>query len=466
VVDGGRMSRLRFAAAYVAMIVVAAVAYFAIRSQGLGLVPAMPVRAEPTAGLGESALAAVLLALAVITIVARALGAAFERWLGQPRVIGEIVAGIVLGPSVLGAISPRAYALLLPSDAAGYLGLLAKVGVVLFMFLVGLELNPSAIRKASRATLAISHASILVPFLLGSLLALGLYTAYGTADVGFTTFSLFLGISLSVTAFPVLARILRDWRVQNTELGVMALACAAVNDATAWTLLALVVGVANGQLATAALTLPAVAGYLAVMILVVRPLLKRLSAREESREGPLEHATLAMVFVAMLISAWMTESIGIHALFGAFLLGALVPHDGRLATDLRMRLEDVVVVLFLPAFFAFTGMRTQLGLLSSWSDWGWCAVIIAVATLGKVGGSAITARLNGMDARASAAIGILMNTRGLMELIVLNIGLDLGVITPTLFAMLVLMAIATTFATSPLLRWFVGKEVFEERRAA
>ena len=460
------MTRFRFAAAYVAMIVVAVVAYFAIRSQGLGLVPSTPVGHEAPAGAGGSTLAVVLLALAVITILARSLGLAFERWLGQPRVIGEIVAGILLGPSVLGAISPQAYAQLLPASAAGYLGLLAKVGVVLFMFLVGLELNPKALRHASRATLAISHASILVPFLLGSLLALGVYPIYGTADVGFTTFSLFLGISMSVTAFPVLARILRDWKVQNTMLGAMALACAAVNDATAWTLLALVVGVANGQLATAALTVPAVLCYLAVMLFVARPLLKRLSAGEDAREGPPEQSTLAMVFVAMLLSAWMTESIGIHALFGAFLLGALVPHDGRLATDLRMRLEDVVVVLFLPAFFAFTGMRTQLGLLSSWADWGWCLLIIAVATLGKVGGSAITARLNHMDARSSAAIGILMNTRGLMELIVLNVGLDLGVITPTLFAMLVLMAVATTFATSPLLRWFVGKEVFEERRAA
>jgi Kef-type K+ transport system membrane component KefB len=460
------MSRLRFAAAYVTMIVVAVVAYFVIRSQGLAIVPAVAVRASSPAGGGDSALAVVLLALAVITIVARSLGLAFQRWLGQPRVIGEIVAGILLGPSVLGAISPQAYALILPASAAGYLGLLAKVGVVLFMFLVGLELNLVAIRNASRATLAISHASIVVPFLLGSLLALAVYPIYGTADVGFTTFSLFLGISLSVTAFPVLARILHDWRVQKTPLGVMALACAAVDDATAWTLLALVVGVANGKLRSAALTVPAVAGYLAVMFLVARPLLKRLSRREDAREGPLEQSTLAMVFVAMLLSAWMTESIGIHALFGAFLLGALLPHDGKLATDLRMRLEDVVVVLFLPAFFAFTGMRTQLGLLSSWTDWAWCLLIIAVATIGKVGGSAITARLNGMDNRSSAAIGILMNTRGLMELIVLNIGLDLGVITPTLFAMLVLMAIATTFATSPLLRWFVGAEVFEERRAA
>jgi Kef-type K+ transport system membrane component KefB len=460
------MSRFRFAAAYVAMIVVAVVAYFGIRSWGSALVPGVSTTSTHGSSGGDTSFATVLLALAVITILARALGLVFERWLGQPRVIGEIVAGIVLGPSLLGAVAPAAYALLLPPDAAGYLGLLAKVGVVLFMFLVGLELHAGELRHASRATLAISHASILVPFLLGSLLALGLYPIYATTDIRFTTFSLFLGISLSVTAFPVLARILRDWRVQNTPLGAMALACAAVNDATAWTLLALVVGVANGQLATAALTVPAVGGYLAVMFLLVRPFLKWLSRREDAREGPLEQSTLAMVFVSMLLSAWMTESIGIHALFGAFLLGALLPHDGRLATDLRLRLEDVVVVLFLPAFFAFTGMRTQLGLLSSWTDWGWCLLIIAVATIGKVGGSAITARLNGMDARSSAAIGILMNTRGLMELIVLNVGLDLGVITPTLFAMLVLMAIATTFATSPLLRWFVGTSVFEERRAA
>lgn len=446
-------SPARVALPYALMISVAVGAFFFIRHLGQDLVAPEPAATVAAAAKGADphTLATVLLALAVITVAARALGRLLHRTLGQPPVIGEIAAGLLLGPSVLGALAPSAYAALLPAGGAPFLGLLANVGVVLFMFLVGLELDTGTLRKASHHTLVISHASILVPFVLGSGLSLWLYPRYGTRDVDFTTFALFVGISMSVTAFPVLARILKDRRVQRTSLGVTALACAAVDDVSAWTLLALVVGVANAKLSSAALTIPVVLLYLAVMIWVGRPALRWLAAREERNEGVLSQDTLAAVFVALLVSSWVTETIGVHALFGAFLLGALLPHEGRLAEQLRTRIEDIVVVLFLPAFFAFTGMRTHLSLVSGGADWAVCGLIIAVATLGKFGGSFVAARLVGLGWRSSAALGILMNTRGLMELIVLNIGLDLGVLSPTLFAMFVMMALVTTFATTPVL---------------
>lgn len=448
---------------YAVLIAIGIGAYLLIRHQGVGLVAPHPPAAEPAGGGSHAnTLGVVLLALAVITVTARGLGYLFERTLHQPAVIGEIVAGLLLGPSVLGLVAPEVYAFLLPNDAAPYLGLLSKVGVVLFMFLVGLELDPVQIRRSSHATLAISHASIIVPFLLGSGLSLWLYPLYGTANVGFTTFSLFAGVALSVTAFPVLARILTDRGVSRTSLGVTALSCAAVDDVSAWTLLALVVGVANGTLASAALTLPIAIGYIAVMFLIARPMLARLAAREERTDQPLGHGPLATVFVGLLLSAWATETIGLHAMFGAFLLGAVMPHDGRLAEQVRARIEDIVVVLFLPAFFAFTGMRTHISLLAGIQDWMWCGLVILAATLGKFGGSFVAARFAGLGWRSSAAIGILMNTRGLVELIVLNIGLDLGVISPTLFAMFVIMALVTTFMTSPLLALVVGERGFRD----
>ena len=446
-----------FFVVYALVLVVAIGAYLGIRSQGMDLVAVHPPASEHAGGgTHANTLAVVLLALAVITITARGLGWVFERTLRQPAVIGEIVAGLLLGPSVLGWLAPDVYAWLLPSEAAPFLGLLSKVGVVLFMFLVGLELDLGQLRRSSHATLAISHASIVAPFLMGSALSLWLYPLYGTANVSFTTFSLFVGVSLAVTAFPVLARILTDRGISRTSLGVTALACAAVDDVSAWTLLALVVGVANGTLASAALTVPIAIGYIAVMFLVARPMLGRLSAAEQLREGPLGHGPLALVFVGMLFSAWATEQIGLHAMFGAFLLGAVMPHEGRLAEQTRGRIEDIVVVLFLPAFFAFTGMRTSVSLLDGVQDWMWCGLVILAATVGKFGGSLVAARFAGLGWRSSAAIGILMNTRGLVELIVLNIGLDLGVISPTLFTMFVLMALVTTFATSPLLALVVG----------
>jgi len=456
--------RLRTVVGYGLMLGSALLIYLWIRAKGEGLVAPAPdeLGAAPSPASHSSLLAHVLLALAVITLMARLVGGLFSRYLRQPPVIGEILAGIVLGPSVLGLIWPAAQNFLLPSESASYLGVISRVGVVLFMFLVGLELNPRILRGSTHATVAISHASIVFPFLLGAGLALGLYPVYSSSAVSFTVFSLFLGVSLSVTAFPVLARILTDRHVQGTKLGVTALACAAIDDVTAWTLLALVAGVASSQVSSAAWTVALTASYIAAMFVVVKPLVARWVAREQAARGPLSHTALAIVFAGLLLSAVATEAIGIHALFGAFLLGAILPHEGRLPEQIRSRLEDVVVVLFLPSFFAFTGMRTQIGLVGELRDWLVCGLIILVATLGKFGGSTLAARLVGLSWRQSSALGILMNTRGLMELIVLNLGLDMGVISPTLFTMLVLMAIVTTFATTPILDLILGKRGFED----
>ncbi len=453
---------------YSLMVVGAIAAYLAIRHTGSNL-PLPAPRDTPlqrsVSGRSEP-LEHVLLALAVICLFARLLGGLLQRFLHQPAVIGEIAAGLVLGPSVLGAIAPGAYEFLLPASAAPFLGILAKVGVVLFMFLVGLEVDGKLLRRNSHATLVISHASIVVPFLLGSSLALLLYTQYSTEDVGFTAFSLFLGVSMSITAFPVLARILADRGALKTPLGTMALGCAAFDDVTAWTLLALIVGFVSAEEGDAMRTVVYVTIYIVAMFAIVRPLLRALVAREDARGEAPRRTALAVTFGLLLLSAFATEAIGIHGLFGAFLLGALMPHEGHLAEQLRKGLGDVVVILLLPAFFAFTGMRTQIGLIQGAQDWAICLSIILVAVIGKFGGSTAAGRLVGMSWRDASAVGILMNTRGLMELIALNLGLDLGVITPKIFAMMVLMALATTFMASPILNLVLGERGFDGQEAA
>ncbi len=297
--------------------------------------------------------------------------------------------------------------------------------------------------------MAISHASIIAPFLLGATLALALYPRLSSRDVPFTSFALFLGAAMSITAFPVLARILTDRRIQRTTLGVLALGCAATDDVTAWCLLAFVVAVDRAAVGTAVPVLVLTAAFIAFMLLVVQPVAARLLAR--LGEVRLTPGGIALIFTALLLCAITTELIGIHAIFGAFLLGAVIPHDSPVAREFVAKLEDLVTVLLLPAFFAFTGMRTRIDLVSGLEQWLVCGLIILVATAGKFGGALAAARFTGLGWREAAGLGVLMNTRGLMELIVLNIGLDLGVISPTLFAMMVLMALVTTMATTPML---------------
>jgi Kef-type K+ transport system membrane component KefB len=424
--------------------------FLVVRWMGRDLAPpagAAVARAAVGSDSGQMLLH-VLLALAVIIAAARLCGAAF-RFLHQPPVIGEVLAGIALGPSLLGQLAPGLASYVLPPSVAPQLSVLAQVGVVLYMFLVGIELDLTALGRKAHAAVVVSHASIIVPFLLGAILALQLFPLLAPANVSFTNFALFLGVSMSVTAFPVLARILTDRRMHTTPLGVVALTCAAVDDVTAWCLLALLVAVTKAEPMSAVVTLVLSLVYIAVMISVARPALGRwVRARDD--QG-LTRSVMSVACVALLLSALVTEYIGIHAIFGAFMLGAMVPSGSRIARELLNRLEDIVVILFLPAFFAFTGMRTQIGLVTGAQAWVLCGLIILVATAGKFGGSMAAARLTGMSWRDAASLGILMNTRGLMELIVLNLGLDLGVISPTLFAMLVIMALVTTFATTPIL---------------
>ena len=387
-----------------------------------------------------------LLALALVIALGAAVGALFRR-MGQPPVIGEVVAGILLGPSLLGLLWPAAYAFVLPSSVAPLLGAVAQLGVVLYMFLVGLELNPARLKGQLGTTIAISGAGMVVPFVFGMAFAVWIYASASLPTVPLLSFSLFVGVAMSITAFPVLARILADLRLTHTELGILALACAAIGDVTAWCLLALVVSVANatgGGLFD--IVLPTLA-YIAVMLVVVRPIVAGPALRAEPSA-----ANITIVLIALLVSAFVTEAIGVHAIFGAFLLGAILPEDSRLASTIHERFAPLVTLLLLPAFFAFTGMRTEIGLLSTATDWLLCAAIIGVAVIGKFGGVAVVARAAGLGWRQAAGLGALMNTRGLMELIVLNVGLELGVITPRLFTMFVLMAIVTTMSTAPVLR--------------
>ena len=390
-----------------------------------------------------------LLALAAVVLTGRVLGRLF-RFIGQPPVIGEVVAGILLGPSLLGSVSHGAYTFLLPASVAPSLGLLAQLGVVLYMFLVGVELDTEGLKGQLRSTVGIAMTSIAVPFALGVWLATRLYEGLAPAGVPFTHFMLFLGVAMSITAFPVLARILADQGMTKTPLGRLALSCAAIGDVTAWCLLAVVVGVVQSREGSAAVTSILALAFIAFMFLVIRPGAVRLSKRWEGEEPARQAVALALV--AMLCSALATEAIGVHAIFGAFLLGAVIPHESRLARVLEERIEYLVTILLLPAFFAFTGMRTEIGLISGWGAWLTCAAIIVVATAGKFGGTLLGARVVGYDWGKASSLAILMNTRGLMELIVLNVGLDLGVISPALFTMLVVMALVTTIATTPVLK--------------
>lgn len=424
--------------------------FLGIRAVGSDLVaPATAAAAPGVKAAGGDVLFHVLLALAVVIITARICGALCQR-LHQPAVIGEVIAGLLLGPSLFGRIAPEAAAFLLPASIVPFLSVLAQIGVILFMFLIGLELNSDQFKERPRATVAISHTSIGLSFCLGSLLAVWLYPRLATSDVPFTVFALFLGVSLSFTAFPVLARILTDRGLRKTQLGTTALTCAAVDDVTAWCLLAFVIAVAQANVANAVITIGLTAVYLAVMLFVARPFIVRAVRAQELRQE-VSQTAFAVVVVGLLASTLATEALGIHAIFGAFLLGALIPHDSRLAHELTRKIEDLVVVLLLPAFFAVTGLRTELGLVQGASQWLICAVILAAACLGKFGGSFLAAKITGFGNRDAATLGVLMNTRGLVELIVLNIGLDLGILSPTLFTMLVLMAVVTTFATAPLL---------------
>ncbi len=407
---------------------------------------------------GHAVLLHVLLAWSIVLVVAHGFGRLFQK-LSQPAVIGEMFAGIALGPSLLGHLAPEASALLFPSWIAPQLQLIAQIGVVLYLFVVGLEVDLQGLRSRAGTATVISTAGIAVPLLLGSLVAQPLHAHLGPAHVSTFVFGAFFCVAIAVTAFPVLARIVVDRKLDKTFMGQLALTCAAADDVAAWCMLSIVTSFAHASSGGGMLTLAWVAAYVVFMLVIVRPLLVALT-RHADRSEEVSRTTLTLIFVGLLLSALATESIGIHALFGAFFLGALVPAQSRLAERLSHQLGDTVSVLVLPVFFAFTGLRTQLGLLDSANDWLVCGGIIALGFGAKLGGVYVAARACGLGHPRSLGLAALMNTRGLMELIVLNVGLDLGIISPTLFTMMVIMALVTTCAAGPILSWLARREEF------
>ena len=395
-----------------------------------------------------------LVQLLVIIAVSRVTGKLFTR-VGQPAVVGEMAAGVLLGPSLFGLLAPGAFAFVFPEGTLGTLRLLSQIGVCLFMFAVGMELDLTHVKSRAHTAVAVSHASIVLPYLLGVALAYFLYSELAAPDATFTAFALFMGISMSITAFPVLARILQERGLTRTPLGSTAITCAAVGDVTAWSILAFVVALARARsFGGSALSVVLVLLFVAVMVVGVRRALPAwLGVERLAREEP-SGGTLATTLCVVVAAALATEVIGIHALFGAFMAGAIMPEAYSFRRKISLRVERLSAVLLLPLFFAFNGLRTQVGLLDDLEGWLLCLLIIAVASLGKLGGSAVAARWTGTSWREALQLGALMNTRGLMELIALNIGYDLGILSPRIFAMLVVMALATTMLTGPLLRLF------------
>ncbi|MGI5237798.1 cation:proton antiporter domain-containing protein [Dactylosporangium sp. CA-139066] len=433
----------------------------------LGLAPdggAAPSGAAPA--VAADPFARLLVALPVV-LAACYLAGRLARRTGQPEVIGEILAGVLLGPSLLGLVWPAGFAWLFPAPVVTAVNTLAQLGLVFFMYLVGAEMNLESVRRRGLVAATVSQVNLALPALCGIVLALGMYPTFGEG-VGFLPFGLFLAVSLSVTAFPVLARILADRGITDTPLGALALTCAAIGDVVAWCVLTFVTAVARDRstasvLVTIALTL----AFVAVMVFAVRPLLARwLPGRPPA-------AVLPLILGGVMLSALATNEIGIHPIFGAFLFGAIAPRKVPAVTEAAHRMQSVTVTLLLPLFFVYTGLHTRFGLLGTdGRRWAWCALIVVVAMVSKWGGTSLAARLTGTGWRESLSLGALMNCRGLTELVVLNIGLQLGVISPTVFSMLVVMTLVSTMATGPALSLIArlrrrpGSTVDEKRPAA
>jgi len=392
-----------------------------------------------------------LVQLILIVVLARIFGALAVK-LGQPAVIGEMLAGIALGPSLLGALFPGAFGFVFPPDSMGALRVLSQVGVILFMFVVGMELDVAHLRGRANAAVLVSHVSIVFPYFLGVAASYFIYKGLAGGDPPFLAFALFMGISMSITAFPVLARILEERGLSGTQLGTTAITAAAIDDVSAWSILAFVIAIVKtGGGWESALTVGCAVAFAALMLFGIRPFLNRWVAARPALIADPPRGVVVSLLILVFGSALFTEVIGIHALFGAFLAGLAMPAAPEFRLHLRERLESFSSAFLLPLFFAFTGLRTQIGLLDAWTSWAVCLGLIALATLGKLGGSMLAARFTGMGWNDSFRLGALMNTRGLVELIVLNIGLDLKILSPRVFAMMVVMALVTTLMTGPLL---------------
>lgn len=391
-----------------------------------------------------------ILQIATILFAVKIFGWICQK-IGQPSVVGEIIAGVVLGPSLLGLYFPKVSEFIFPVSSLGNIGFLSQIGLILFMFIVGLELNFKTIQRKANEAIIISHASIIFPFALGFILAYFMYEEFSPHNIPFMSFALFMGIAMSITAFPVLARIVHERGINKTALGPIVITCAAIDDITAWCILAAVIAIVKaGSFASSIYVIIVAIIYVIIMLKVVRPLLKRMAENWSSKR--LMSKSMILVYCLILfLSAYATEIIGIHALFGAFIAGVVMPTNMNFRENLTEKLEDVTLIIFLPLFFVYTGLRTEIGLLNDVHLWMVCIAIIVVAVTGKFWGSTLAALFVGLNKKDSTIVGILMNTRGLMELVVLNIGLDLGVLSPEVFAMMVVMALVTTFMTSPLL---------------
>ncbi|MDP2849449.1 MAG: cation:proton antiporter [Sulfuricurvum sp.] len=391
-----------------------------------------------------------LIQFIVIMIVTRLFGY-LVSFVAQPTVVGEIVAGIILGPSLMGALFPDMFITLFPKESLGNLHLISQLGLIFFMFVVGMELDFDKIKKQSSASVFISHVSIIFPFFLGVALAYWLYPIFASKNITFIPFALFIGIAMSITAFPVLARIIKEKNISDTRYGSMAITCAAADDITAWYILALIIAFSiSGSLSSSIVLLLFIALYVVTMFYVIRPLFARIGQAQSER---LSMNGMSFIIVLLLLSSLATEAIGVHALFGAFMAGAMMPSSAvsRLKELIAPRLEYVSLLVLLPLFFALTGLRSEIGLLNSVDAWLICGGIIVIAVFGKLFGSALASKYMGFSWRDSFALGILMNTRGLMELVVLNIGYEMGILSTELFTMFVVMALATTIMTGPFL---------------
>ncbi|MFJ6696924.1 cation:proton antiporter [Streptomyces sp. NPDC091272] len=391
-----------------------------------------------------------LLALAVVVATARAVGALVSRHLGQPRVVGEMISGIVLGPSVLGLLAPGVYDAVFPTALHSYLDLFAQVGLALFMFLIGMEFGETRHERAGSTGAVIGLVGVCVSFALGCVLGYALYSGYAPEGIGFLPFTLFLGIAMSVTAFPVLARLLMERGMLQSRAGTYAIVGAATADLACWLLLAVVVALLRsdsplGVLRTLGLTVL----FFGVMVVFVRPALKHLLERTRFPDG----GVLALIVPCALLSGVATELIGIHLIFGAFLFGAVCPRSAPALVSAGGRLQELVTAVLLPPFFASVGLKTDLLQLGEGGGalWIWAGVALLVAVLGKLVGSAVAASLMSVERVDALRIGTLMNCRGLTELVILSIGLELGVLSPALFTMLVVVTMCATCLTAPLL---------------
>ncbi|WP_233581364.1 cation:proton antiporter [Acidipila sp. EB88] len=385
------------------------------------------------------------------------------RRLGQARVIGEIVGGILLGPSVLGRFAPTFSQHLFPKASLGAMEELSTVGLILFLFIVGMELDDRQLRQQRFTALAASGTSIVVPFLAAILLAHSLRERFAPHGIGSVPFVMFLGISMSITAFPVLARILEERNLMGSPLGTTAILCAAVDDVVAWLLLAVALTLVDvhGTPGVLALHFGMLIAYLVFMLGVMRPLATRIVKRRNNPELSIDLLGMALVF--LFASAAVTDWAGVHPLFGAFIAGVCFPRVEQWQQAIRARVDMLTSVLLLPLFFALTGLRTRLDLLNDSTTWLWAGVVLLAAIFGKVGGAVLAARWSGQNWRAALALGALLNTRGLVELVVLNIAYNVGAFTPTLFTMLVVMALVTTMCTTPALNFLKvrGTEIKE-----